>query len=195
MALAYVDTHRPHGSYVKYVVEKCRCLPCTEARRAYERNRRRAMARPDELWLPYVPAGRARRHLAELSTAGVGQKRVAEVSGVPHGSIAKIVYGDPRRGMAPSRRIRLETERRILAVSIADAADRAKIDARPTWELLDELVARGFTKTWLAKMLGMKCPALQLGRHRVTAANARKVARLHKRLDGMKGPGRKSRWA
>lgn len=191
---AVMQSHRPHGSYVKYVVERCKCDACREANRVYERKRRRAMSRPDELWLPYVPAGRARRHVQALSAAGMGHKTVAKVSGVPHGAIAKLIYGDAKRKMGPSKRIRPETERRLLAVTPESAADCARVPAGPTWELLDDLILRGFTKTWLARELGFKSPALQLNRTEVYARNARAVAALHKRLEGQQGPGRRSRW-
>ena len=188
---------RAHGARAKYVVERCHCPLCRESVRIYELARRRALSRPDEAWVPYVPSGKARRHLAELSALGVGHKRVAEVSGVAHGTIAKIVYGDPRRGQRPSRRIRPETERRILAVTLADAAPAAKIPAGPTWALLDDLIARGWTKGWLAVQLGAtaKVPALQISRDRVRTTTARKVFALHRRLEGVVPPPRRTRWS
>lgn len=190
------ESHRPHGSYVKYVVERCRCEPCRQANREYERRRVHAMSRPDEVWAPYVPAGRARRHLEELAVAGVGLKTVAKMSGVPHGSLSKLVYGE--RGKPPSRRIRPETARRILAVKATDAADGQRVDGARTIALLDELVARGFTKTFLAtELAGRPRPSLQLARRRdgqVRASTARKVEELYRRLDGVEPPPRRSRW-
>lgn len=187
---------RDHGERAKYVIERCRCDACREAVRLYELRRRRAMARPDECWAPYVPAGKARAHLRELSALGVGHKTVAEVSGVPHGTISKLIYGDPARGMRPSRRIRPETERRLLSVSLADAAPAAKIPAGPTWRLLDDLIARGFTRQWLGVQLGAtaKVPSLQISRARVRTTTAHKVAELHRRLEGVAAPPRRSRW-
>lgn len=192
--MSAIVTDRPCGTHAKYVVEKCRCPDCSQANRDYERKRRRAMRRPDELWLPYVPAGRARRHVRALSAAGVGLKTVAKASGVPHGTLSKLMYGDAKRNMGPSKRIRPETERRLLAVTSESAADNARVPAGPTWQLLDDLIARGFTKTWLAKQLGQKSPALQIRRTEVYARNARAVAALHKRFEGQQGPGRRSRW-
>lgn len=187
-------SHRPHGTYVKYVVERCTCEPCRAANRAYELRRQHAIHRPDEVWLPYVPAGRARAHVAELRAAGVGLKQVAKASGLPHGGLSKLVYGDPARGMAPSRRIRPTTEAAILAVTVAAVADGGRVPAGPTWALLDDLIARGFTKTWLAGQLGQKGPALQLSRNLVSGRHVRAVADLHARLESVTGPGRRSRW-
>jgi hypothetical protein len=186
---------REHGERAKYVIERCRCGECREAVRLYELKRRRALSRPDEAWVPYVPAGKARRYLKELSEYGIGHKTVAKVSGVPHGTISKLIYGDPARRMGPSKRIRPETERRLLAVTLEDAAGAAKIPAGSTWKLLDDLIARGFTKTWIAGQLGAESPALQLSRVRVRATTARKVAELHRRLQGVEAPPRRTRWS
>lgn len=190
------DSHRPHGTRAKYAIEGCRCEPCTAANSAYEARRQRAIARPDEVWLPYVPADRARRHVQRLAAAGVGHKQVAVAAGLGHGTVAKLLYGVPGRRQRPSQRIRPATEAAILAVTAGDAAAGARIPAGPTWALLDDLLARGFTKSWLARALGStaKTPALQVGRDLVLASTARAVAELHARLTGIAGPGRRSRW-
>lgn len=187
------DSHRPHGTHVKYVVERCTCGPCREANREYERNRARAMRRPDQAWMPYVPAGRARRHLAGLAAAGLGLKTVAKLSGVSHGTLSKLIYG--QQGRRPSKRIRPETERRILAVTIDQAAGAQKIPAGPTWVLLDDLIGRGFTKAWISQQLGNTSGGLQIRRTFVRASTARRVEALHRRLDGLDAPPRRSRWS
>ena len=189
------ESRRPHGSYAKYVLEKCRCEECTGANRAYERRRARARSRPDEVWLPYVPAAPARRHLEKLRKAGVGLRTIAALSGVSHGALSKIVYGDRKRGREPSRRIRPETLAAILAVDVEVARGAQRVPAGPTWARLDELVAAGYTKAYLARALGSqaKTPALQLGRERVLASTARAVEMLHRRLIGRRPPQRRKR--
>lgn len=191
------DTHRAHGTYVKYVIEHCHCEPCRKANREYERERQRRMRRPDEVWCPYVPAGRARAHLQELAAQGVGPKTVAKLSGVPHGSISRIMYGgygDRGKRRPPSKRIRPETERKILAVEVRDAAGGQKIPGGPTWKLLDDLIARGFSKSWIARELGSKGPGLQIRRDVVRASTAKKVRELHAQLEGAEPPPRLTRW-
>ncbi len=116
------DTHRAHGTHACYVLDRCGCQPCRDASTAYERRRRHAINRPDEVWRPYVSAGPARRHLKRLADAGVGLKQVAKVSGLGHGVLSKLVYGDGARNMGPSRRIRQATADKILAVTAADVA-------------------------------------------------------------------------
>jgi hypothetical protein len=189
------DSHRPHGSYAKYVIERCRCEECTEANREYERRRRRAMARPDEAWLPYVPAAPARRHVERLTAGGMGLRTIAALSGVSHGALSKLIYGDPRRGQQPTRRVRPQTLAAILAVEVEDARGAQKVPAGPTWALIDELVAAGYTKAYLALALGSRTPALQLGRQRVLASTARAVEELHARLIRVPPPRHRTRWS
>lgn len=189
------DSHRPHGTRVKYVIERCRCEPCRAANREASRARQKAMSRPDEAWVPYVPAGPARRHVRSLMEQGVGPKSIAKLSGVPHGAISKLMYGDYVRGTKPSKRIRPETARKILAVTVDQAAGAQKIDAAPTWRLLDDLIARGWTKTYLAQRLGSRGPGLQIRRTLVRASTARKVEQLHTELAGLPVPPRRSRWS
>lgn len=189
------DSRRAHGTFAKYKIEGCHCEACREANRAYVARRNRAMSRPDELWLPYVPAARARAHCRALMAQGVGPKSIAKLSGVPHGAVSKLIYGDYGRGMAPSKRIRPETERKLLAVTMAtvvERQDRQRIPAGPTWVLLNDLIGRGYPKSWIAQRLS-KNPAatgLQIHKDYVYARTARRVQALHRILRDRPGPGR-----
>lgn len=166
-------THRAHGTHARYALDRCRCDPCRDAHRAYERARR-ARLEP-----AYVSAGPARAHLLELSAAGIGWKHAAKVAGVSTGAVWKLMYGPSGRG--PSKRIRRSTEQALLAVTPADAAPGAKIDAAPTWRLIDEMIAAGVPKVRIATGIGQKGPGLQLSRRQVSARNAAAVADLHAR--------------
>lgn len=184
------DSHRRHGDYVKYVIERCRCGPCSAAATAY--NQRRVADRRNGIEA-YVHAGPARAHIRMLMRAGVGPKSIAHLAGVSHGAISKIVYGD-YRGRGPSKRIRSATEAAILAVTLDHADGGQKIDAGPTLALLDNLVARGFTKTWIANQLGTQSLQIAKTGGKVRASTARKVAELHEKLRGVSSPPRRSRW-
>jgi lambda repressor-like predicted transcriptional regulator len=83
------------------------------------------------------------------------------------------------------KRIRRSTEQRILEVDVAAASDSAHTDAAVTWKLLNELLARGWSKAELARRLGYKVPALQISKERVLVKNAYKVKRLHAELIGL----------
>jgi hypothetical protein len=163
---------RPHGDRLRYV-GGCRCAECRMANNAYEKVR--AAARKAGDWNGIVDAAPARAHLAELSKRGVGRRVVADVAAVASTVLQEIVAGRKTR-------IRARTARSILAVTERAAADRAYIDAGPTWELLDELIDDGYTKTELAIALGRQTRALQLSRRGVTVRNAYDVAKLHERL-------------
>ena len=79
-------------------------------------------------------------------------------------------------------RIRARTERAILAVTTAQASDRAYTGAQPTFKRINELLEEGFTVKFLAQQLGYKNPTLQFNRDRVTVRNAGRVERLHRKL-------------
>lgn len=181
------EGERPHGTQAK-AVQGCPCERCRAAaraaRREYNRRRRQAIARPDSVWLPYVSAQPAREHLAALSAAGMGLRTVARLSGVSHGSLSRIVYGEPGRGRAPSARIRPDTMRRVLAVRVAHAGGGQRVPAADTWRLIDEMVAAGYSRRFLARALGSRAewPTLQIGKTRVRASTARAVEDLHRRL-------------
>lgn len=165
---------RPHGDRLRYLAG-CRCSECRGANCAYEKAR--AAARKAGDWNGLVPAAEARAHLAALSAQGVGYKTAADAAGVAASIVAKIVAGTRSR-------IRARSERAILGVTAQAAADRALVDAGATWQLLDELIADGYRKTYLARELGSrsKTPALQLQRTQVTARSAFDVQQLHARL-------------
>lgn len=110
-------------------------------------------------------------------------------------TLCKLIYGDAKRGLAPSVRVRPETAARIMAVRVEQAAGAQLVAAGPTWVLLDDLIARGYTRGFLATALGASKPALQVQRTKVRASTARKVEALHSRLVGQAAPGRRSRWS
>jgi transcriptional regulator with XRE-family HTH domain len=145
-----------HGTHAAYVLDRCTCRPCRQANAAYEG--RRAKEKAYGRWRPYVDAGPARRHLRQLARQGLGPKRVAVLSGVPHGSLAKIVYGDPRRGMKPSKRIRPETEAAIMAVQVSldTLGSTVAVDATETRLRLRRLIAAGWSQSQLARRLDMQ---------------------------------------
>lgn len=171
---AILAADKPHGTRIRYM-SGCRCDDCRRANTDYEKQR--AVARKNGEWNGIVPAARARRHLNHLSRLGVGRRTVSDVTDISDSVLAMIRAGTRRN-------IRAQTERLILAVTPACAGDRALIDAAPTWLLITELLAAGFTKTRIAGELGRKTAALQINRHRVTVRNAANMRRVHARLMG-----------
>lgn len=151
----------------------CKCFRCRRANSDYERMRQAARLAGD--WNGIVDATRARRHLKYLSSAGVGQCSVEAATDIARSMVHEIKNGDRLR-------IRARTERKILAVNLAQRADRAKVPAAQAWRLINQLINEGFTKAAIARQLGYQSPALQLNKKRITARNERRVVVLHRRL-------------
>lgn len=148
-------TGRPHGN-AKYHLENCRCPVCCQAARDYDNNRRRAIAYGR--WQPYVDAEPVRAHVRALGEFGIGWMRLATIAGVPRGSVSKLLYGDPQRNMAPSKRILPKNALALLAVqpTLDNLGDGAAIDGTGTRRRLQALVAKGWSQSELACRLGME---------------------------------------
>lgn len=170
---------REHGTRAKYVIEKCRCEPCTTANRLYARERDRHLRRVaygiENPSTKYVDAGETRAHIDWLSSIGVGRRTIAQITGLRPKTIRDIRIGD-------TRRVLQSTANRILAIGRSAQPATTHIDAAPTWTLINDLLYLGFTKTRIAHELGAKTPALQINPTRVTLENARRVEAVYEQL-------------
>jgi len=164
--------NRPHGDRLRYLAG-CRCEWCKKANSLYENARRQARARGEHNGI--VDATEAREHLLYLRKRHVGRRAVHAVSGV-----SETVLQDITRGRKP--KIRAETARRILRITVKQCSDHALVSAKTTWKLLDQLLEEGYTEAQLAKALGCQQPYLQIKRTKVLAITELKVQRLHARL-------------
>lgn len=167
---------KPHGTRARYVAG-CRCESCDEANKAYRKDiyqRHKA-----GLFNPIVPAETARQHIKKLSKHGVGNRSIADVSGVRYRTISAIRSGEKLR-------IRKSAETAILSVGTDAATGRARIDAKPTLKALSELVERGYSKAQLARWLGYTTGDLQIRGPLITAETAAKVRRMVALLDAGK---------
>lgn len=145
-------TTHVHGTHACYVLDRCHCGPCSAANAAYEGNRQRQAGYGR--WHPYVDAQPTREHVERLRAAGMGLKTVAKVSGVAHGVLSKLIYGDPKRNLAPSKRVRYETAVRIQVVQPV-LAGGARVDPTGARRRLQGLVAAGWSQSKLAERLGI----------------------------------------
>lgn len=179
-------TGRPHG-YARYKLDGCRCYTCAYAVSQYELNRVRGITAGT--WQPFVDADPARRHLRALSTAGVGRRRVAELTGLTETCLTRLTSGGPN-GRPPTRRIRPDTERKILAIASVDVAAGVIIDSTGTVRRLRALHALGWTFTALAAEIGWTVQNLStmLGAARVTRNTADLVTALYDRLSMTTAP-------
>jgi hypothetical protein len=94
----------------------------------------------------------------------MGPKRIAQVSGVPHGAISKLIYGDYTTLRARSKRIQRTTAMRLLTCPL-DLAYGAKVPAREAKRIVRELIARGWTKAEIGRRVhGPQAKSLQTAR-------------------------------
>lgn len=117
-----------------------------------------------------VSSERAQAHLRKLAKVGVGKQAVQDACDVSGSVLHEI-----KKGRYP--RIRVETERRILAVDQQAIADSAIIDGRRTHRAIAQMRNYGLTKTEIAQRLGYKAAALQI-KPRVLAKTEARVLRL-----------------
>ena len=176
-----------HGTRTGYV-KGCRCQPCTDANRhaqAAREQRSRAGGPSTDL----VSAARARGHLRILTGQGATQKGLARAADLNVKTIVDILEGDRTR-------IQPDTERIVLAITMNDVhqshAPGTHIPAAPTWQLINDMVARGWPKSWIAREAGLG-NSIQLKTDQVTAGNAQRIAELHAQLDGITPPLRRHR--
>jgi hypothetical protein len=183
---------RSHGERARYVHGPdengtpgvpCRCAPCTAASSAYERHRERQALYGR--WRPYVDAGPAREHLRYLASCGIGWRRAAALAGAGNGTVSKLLFGGPG-DRPPTRRIRPETEAKILAVrpSLDALGSKALVDATGARRRLQALVALGHSQASLARRLSITPQnfTTTMAAQRLTAATARAIRDLYDQL-------------
>lgn len=177
-------SNRQHGTRAKYVVDKCRCTPCKDANRKAENHRYRQQAYGR--WEPYIDAAPARAHVRMLMDYGIGWKRIAEMAGVGRGTVEKLLYGARHRGMEPSKGLRPETARRLLAVQPEGArlGGGVSVDATGSHRRIRALVAAGWPQAQLADRLGMQRSNFgkTMRSERVLASTERAVRNLYDQL-------------
>lgn len=122
------------GTWLKntFWIERGLCVACAE----------RAT-----VWNGLVSAAPARAHLIALSRKGIGRLTVSGACDVAHSLLAE-VYG------GKATRIRQQTLRRILSVDEGCRTEGNRVPARPTRLLVEKILAKGFTQTWLSRQLG-----------------------------------------
>lgn len=167
---------REHGTYVKYVQDRCRCADCLRASREYEweRQRRHESGEFDKEWVPAEPV---RRHLLRLMKGNgqnhlqaVGPKSMARASGVPHGTISALIYGrydrvprkkdgskDLRRKPQKTRRLRRDTAEKLLALTKESAMPSgASVPGGATRGYINCMVRFGVPKARIADAVSRK---------------------------------------
>lgn len=141
-----------HGTRTCYVLDRCRCAPCTIASREEERARR---TRAEAI---NVPADAAREHVRAMMGLGFGYQHQSRVTGVPEQTYQNLLYGGwrvkdgVRIKRPPARRIRKANAQRMLAFrppeddppDLEHRHPRSRVPSAPTLRRWDELVERGW---------------------------------------------------
>jgi hypothetical protein len=151
------------------------------AKAAYEQRRKRLIAYGQ--WEHPVHAAPVRAHLRHLVDAGTGPARIAELSGIPAGTVSRHLY-------TPTKRIAAPTARALLAISptpvpLTAMAGGAPVEAAGTRRRLQALAAAGYTHHSLAVAAGVlpnHFAEIVHGRERVRASTARRVRELYDEL-------------
>lgn len=139
-----------HGTPLAYQRDDCRCDPCREAYRVYNK---RVSYRTLTGTHSYVDADLARTHVRRLLTVlTVGQ--VEQRSGV-HRTAIRLLVGD-WPGKPPSRRISGKTHAALMAVrpTRVGSEESGLVDATGTRRRLQALIALGWPANQLGRMIG-----------------------------------------
>lgn len=167
-----------HGTRSHYV-KGCRCEPCTVANRDYARNRERHLTRVRYgIEVPaqkFVDAAEARQHLLWLRSFGVGLRTVSQHTGLGRTALHQIATGE-------TRRVHVDTERKILDL-LRDTSNRqVLVDASLTWKRIAWLQQQGWSKARIARELGFRCGALQFRKDRVRRSTEQRVEQLVRKV-------------
>ena len=156
----------PHGTLHRRKTYRCDCEPCIKRERDYTNNRTRLQAYGR--WQPYVDAEPVRQHVRSLMAAGIGIQTIGRLAGVPSGTMTKLLYGERRRGLRPSQRVRPETASRLLAIqpSLDLVADSARIPAIGTQRRIQALMAAGWPQRRIADEAGIDYHVVNLALRR-----------------------------
>lgn len=174
-----------HGTRTAYVVDKCRCRPCTDAsaKEQSTRSRLQAYGRYDS---GRVDAQPVREHVAALMDYGIGLKRIARLAGVSNATLGKILYGDKTRNMPPRVRTEKHVADGVLAVkpSLDHLGATVSVDATGTRRRIQALVAIGWSQSRIGQGIGMDPQNFNrtIRADRVQAGTARKIKALYDEL-------------
>jgi hypothetical protein len=136
-------------------------------------------------WRPWVPAGPVREHLVVLKQAGLGEPRIAALSGVSKRNVASILG----RGNRPAAKVGPETARRILAVDPAAAAPLL-VDAIGSVRRVQALACLGWGFGAQERQAGLARTALRqvIRQDRIRQSTAAAIQLVYDRLSMTPAP-------
>lgn len=148
-----MSTVRAHGTYSKYVMDRCRCSECRGANAAYAARVARLQAYGQ--WQPLVDAEPVRSHIRSLMAAGIPRRTIVRLADVSQTTLSRALYG--RKGEPPSQRMRPQAAAAILAIEVEPSffGPHTKVDASGTRRRLQALMWAGWTLTQIEKWSGV----------------------------------------
>jgi transcriptional regulator with XRE-family HTH domain len=177
-----------HGTRAAYTLDRCRCLPCADARSQYTTSTERAKAYGT--WDNQVPAGPVRAHVVALRAAGLGTRSIAAAAGVSRTALAKLLAGTATRG--PSTMVTKTVAAALLGVPLPDLAGppapilpaATRVDPTGTTRRLQALIAAGWSVAGLSAMYGINRQAMDraLAGAPVLARTARAVTAMYDQI-------------
>lgn len=150
------EADHAHGTRLAYVIDRCRCRPCTDASATYNANLRKqhAFGRYESGKVDSAPV---RAHARMLMAEGVSARQIAKLAGISSSTINALIYGRTERGHAPYPRMKRENAAKVMAIKpkLTNVAARHCLDATGTKRRLQALVAIGWSQARLARRLGL----------------------------------------
>lgn len=177
----------PHGTISRRKHHGCKCLPCCDALRAY--NRARYAAQVSGTWQPFVDAEPVRQHILKLQSVGISLTRIQQLTNLPRRSISGFLRPSLDRSNIRSRKrnTRSEIADKILAIP-ADSQAAAIVDATGTHRRLQALAAIGWPQEQTAAQAGLggKYMSQLLKRTHVHSNTATAITRLYDEVSNSK---------
>lgn len=172
-----------HG-LIRGQLQGCGCLICSAAVACYRRRLRRELDHAH--WRPVVDVAPVQTHLARLLATGYDLSTIA--------SLTELDVRTVRRAAFIGVAVPAKTAAALLAVpcSVRRPEGPAMIDAEPTRERIQALIAAGYSRDWIAARAGLS-GRLVLTRIRVRASTARAVADLYTEVGLRPGPSDRAR--
>jgi len=157
------------------------------------RERDIAYGRWESQWWDAAPV---REHVLALRAAGMGSRRICEISGVARSVLQALINGRRKYDWRPSVRISAANAEALLAVPLT-VARGARVDATGTTRRLRALVAIGYTQAYLCRAIGVTptngSPLFIGSRTQVLRSTAEAVTSVYNALSMRPGPSASAR--
>lgn len=184
-----IATHE-HGDYLMYVIHKCRCAPCSEAKQEYQAAYKH-LSRIGKFTGGRMPVEPVQERIQELLDDGISMKYLASQVGIDKSHVERIYHGvlafTPRPGGNESlkrKSVSPENYKKIMGYrppAYLDREDFQRIPAAGTARRLQALMRLGWPVSYIAEELGVSSSRVAgiMRAEKVQAGTARKVRDIY----------------